>query len=445
LAGVTEAGVEPRAESPETFAKLSPGPGRSPTAVADHQRARIHNAIIEIAGERGYDAITIREISRLASVSSRAFYEHYSSKQECFLRTHETIVRGVARSIVAAQADQLGWRNRLRATFAAFIAELEQDPRVARLLLVEAYSVGPESLGQVRRAERTFETRIAACFGGDEDGLQMPSLLVKAMTFGTICLTRSQLLEGREGGVTGLAEDLNKWALSLCRDSAMGIMELGQSASDVSREAETRQVLAGKDGYRPGELLADRARIAHAVSKLVLSDGYQGLTVPSACLAAGVSRRRFNVHYADIDECFVDAAEFHLAEAFAAAEEAAVRVDGAGWDRAVQSSLVSLCHAIATDEALRKLGFSEALYPGSSGLALCGRNVERIRELIATAAPESLPAASVIADASAGAIWGLLAHLASDAGRWHPSRAGRALTFLALAPVAISDLPAPSG
>ena len=70
-----EAALATAATSQQVLAgKLSPGPGLPPSEVAHHQRARIHSAIVEIAGERGQEAVTIREIARLSGVSSRAFY-----------------------------------------------------------------------------------------------------------------------------------------------------------------------------------------------------------------------------------------------------------------------------------------------------------------------------------------------------------------------------------
>lgn len=85
------------------FGKLSPGPGMSPQQVASHQRARIHSAMIVLVAERGYSAATVRDLAQLAGVSTRAFYEHFSGKEECFLRTYELAVRRTAKRIVVSR------------------------------------------------------------------------------------------------------------------------------------------------------------------------------------------------------------------------------------------------------------------------------------------------------------------------------------------------------
>jgi len=58
------------------------------------QRTRelLQKALIELIGERGYDAITIQDIVDRANVGRTTFYLHYSSKDDLFLSCHETIV-----------------------------------------------------------------------------------------------------------------------------------------------------------------------------------------------------------------------------------------------------------------------------------------------------------------------------------------------------------------
>jgi len=55
--------------SPTSYAKLHPGPGWTREQAASHQRARIYAAMIELVAERGYGAVTVRELVRFAGVS----------------------------------------------------------------------------------------------------------------------------------------------------------------------------------------------------------------------------------------------------------------------------------------------------------------------------------------------------------------------------------------
>ncbi len=55
-------------------------------------RELLQKALIELIGERGYDAITIQEIVDRANVGRTTFYQHYNSKDELFIGCHEAIV-----------------------------------------------------------------------------------------------------------------------------------------------------------------------------------------------------------------------------------------------------------------------------------------------------------------------------------------------------------------
>ena len=41
--------------------------------------------MVEAVARHGYAGTTLRELVRLAGVSKTTFYEHFDSKQECFL------------------------------------------------------------------------------------------------------------------------------------------------------------------------------------------------------------------------------------------------------------------------------------------------------------------------------------------------------------------------
>jgi AcrR family transcriptional regulator len=43
--------------------------------------------------EKGYRSVTVADVVRRAGVSRSAFYENFSSKEDCFLAASETAVR----------------------------------------------------------------------------------------------------------------------------------------------------------------------------------------------------------------------------------------------------------------------------------------------------------------------------------------------------------------
>jgi AcrR family transcriptional regulator len=84
--------------------------------------------MVELVGERGYAAVTVRDIDRAAGVSSRTLYELFGGIEECFLDTYDHVVRGVVKRITAAQAGESDRLEGLRLAFRTFASELELKP-----------------------------------------------------------------------------------------------------------------------------------------------------------------------------------------------------------------------------------------------------------------------------------------------------------------------------
>ncbi|MEO8607572.1 MAG: TetR/AcrR family transcriptional regulator [Chloroflexota bacterium] len=58
------------------------------------QRTRdlLQKSLIDLIGERGYDAITIQDIVDRADLARTTFYVHYDSKDDLFISCHEAII-----------------------------------------------------------------------------------------------------------------------------------------------------------------------------------------------------------------------------------------------------------------------------------------------------------------------------------------------------------------
>ena len=261
------------AVAPEALCeRLAPGPGRlTPEQVASHQRARIYSTMIEIVAERGYGAVTVRELVRLAGVAPRTFYEHFADTDECFLVTYDVVVARAARRIVEAQRLERDWRARLCRAFQAFVRELVREPKAARLALVEAFGAGPAAIERMEHANRLFEGMVATSFEHAPDRIVPPPIVVKGIVAGIARVARARLLAGRAHELPDLADELLEWTLCFrCPEAA----ELAKLAAVAPPRAGA--LLAGG----PGEAWDDRAQILDAVARLAAQGGYWQLTIP---------------------------------------------------------------------------------------------------------------------------------------------------------------------
>jgi AcrR family transcriptional regulator len=134
--------------------RLPPGRhGLSRELVAENQRERLLNGVVEAVAEHGYNATTIGAITEAAQISRRTFYEYFKDKEGCFLAAYEMIdthVRGAM--LTAAERTPEPWPERVQASLAALLDVLSRDLAVARFYLVEPLAAGGEVAARYREA-----------------------------------------------------------------------------------------------------------------------------------------------------------------------------------------------------------------------------------------------------------------------------------------------------
>jgi AcrR family transcriptional regulator len=110
--------------------------------VAGNHRDRLIAGCIAAVEERGYADFTVADVIKQAAVSRRTFYEHFSSKDDCFIATYDVVVAHVRRSVEAALAGAGEWPGRVRDAFARVLQFVAADPALARLCMVEPLAAG---------------------------------------------------------------------------------------------------------------------------------------------------------------------------------------------------------------------------------------------------------------------------------------------------------------
>lgn len=432
LAAPREAAAPPTVEPSETlYAKLSPGPGKAAKDVAAHQQARLHSAMVEIAGARGrgYAAVTVRELARLAGVSSCSFYEHFTGKEDCFLKTYELIVRRTAKRVIASQAGERDWEERLRLAFRAFSRELERQPYAARLALIEAHAAGPAAKEQTWRAEWIFAAMLSESFERAPGGTPVAPLACVGLAAGTAWVARSHVL-WEDGGSSDLGDDLAEWSLC-CRGEL--IEELARDADDPGSPVGVSGAPSSEGEGESRSATSDRDLILSATAKLA-AEADAALTPARIRTAAGVSRKAFDSNFDGIQDCIVAAAEWRAGEAFARAARA--KESARSWEEGVRLAMSALCEQVTRDAALARLCFVEVLGLGHTGMHCCERLMAEVGDLICHDAPTGkCPCPDDLAiEASVGAIWGVIGYLVVSDRRQQLPRAAATLSSLALAP-----------
>jgi AcrR family transcriptional regulator len=405
--------------------QLKPGPGLNASEVTAHQTARVCQAMTEIVAEHGYDAVKVREVVKLAGVSSKSFYRLFKSKEDCFLRTHEMVIRHARTGLLASQYIQEEWRERPRLIYAAFAHEMAINPDSVYLALIGAYSDGPAALQQAYAAEATFAAMIAASFARAPDGIVVPQMVIEGMMAGIGRVARNRLRAGRQGELAGMEEEVMEWVMSFASELAGGLAEL-DLGSLLGNPAAATDVSLSPSG--------DRATILAAVGKLVSGDGYKygDLTVPHIRRGAGVSRRIFDAHFDDVEECFLAALDERAATAVAQAARA--QMVGATWGGGVHRAINAYATQIASDPLLARVCVQDNFAVGSKGSITRLRLVAGVSDQLRDSAPSESRASEFSAEASAGAVWNVFHHHVLRDWVVHHPEISATLSYMALAP-----------
>jgi AcrR family transcriptional regulator len=91
-------------------------------------RRRLLDGLAASIAEKGYRATTVADIVRLARTSRRTFYEHFASKEACFVALLTDANAEMIRQISAAVDQRAPWEAQVRQAVEAWIACSESEP-----------------------------------------------------------------------------------------------------------------------------------------------------------------------------------------------------------------------------------------------------------------------------------------------------------------------------
>jgi AcrR family transcriptional regulator len=129
----------------------------SPREVArtDDVRGRIVDALATSIVERGFRDTTVADVVRLAHMSRRTFYEHFSDKEQCFAEMLATVSRGQMDLIYRVVDRSAPWRDQVRAGIETWIAGSSAEPAITLSWIRDA----PGLRADARAVERATRER----------------------------------------------------------------------------------------------------------------------------------------------------------------------------------------------------------------------------------------------------------------------------------------------
>jgi AcrR family transcriptional regulator len=218
--GLLNDSVKPPAESPEyppELSRLPPGRHGLPREfVSRNQYERLIAGLAEAVDEKGYAGATIADITRHAAVSRRTFYEHFDSKDACFVAAYEAVMTELRRRVGEAFDQEEEWPQAIKAGIAAMLEYLAAEPHLARLSMVEALVAGPVV---IERYDAAIQD-LVPYFQAGRDG-RPPEVLAglsptteEALVGGMVSLISRRVFAERTDELESLLPDLVEFTLT---------------------------------------------------------------------------------------------------------------------------------------------------------------------------------------------------------------------------------------
>ena len=378
--------------------------------------------MVDAVARHGYWNTTLQELVTLARVSKSTFYEHFDSKQDCFLRTLDDIFDEAARQVAEAIERSDALPDQLRAGLSRFINLAAEEEGAAYLATVESLALGAAAVPHRDRAAMRFEGLIRWSFDQSPASVGVSDLTVRGIVAGLRNSVYRSLRTGTLDELPQMTGPITDWVLSYSRPPGEAARRAAAAAASPA-PAPAAPAEDGPPGWevppdsqRCREELDRRERILRAAARVGVEKGYEALSIPAISTAAAVSNQTFYDHFPGKREAFVasfDALAANTLSVVGGAFAAELERPGAGMPEATGVGLRALLDHIASDRLFARMAFFELPTAGPGALDHADNVLSGFTSYL-EAEPDSAgtggPVPKVIGDAIVGGVWALIQH-----------------------------------
>jgi AcrR family transcriptional regulator len=438
-----------RAKRPDRYRPLPTGThGLDPELVKRDQRERLQKAMIELIAEKGYPAVRIVDLAKLAHVSQPTFYSLFADKEDLFLSSYEAIAGRAGAAVMQAYGTDGPHDQRLVMAMRAWAEMAAAEPEATSLLVLGAFGAGSSALERRRLVLDELERSIYASRDGAAAGAASASdLTVKAIIGGIREVTATRLRQGRAAELPGLADELTAWATCYPRRLPAGLgapfakpRESGEGSaaitSERARRAEGRLPSGRSDLPRQFIVKSQRERIVDATAAIVAEKGLAALTIPEIARRANISHQTFYAIYDSKFDAFLGAQKVGMHQALAVAVEA-YQAEQEDWPRAARAGICALLEYLASEPAHAHLSVVDTFAACPEALEIRDATLEAFSAYFGPAyelTRGQIEVPAIAAEAIAGGIWQVLHHYVENDCITELPAAGTQLTYFALTP-----------
>lgn len=427
--------------------RLPRGPhGLGPEEVAADQRARLIDAMVALAWERGYAATTVADLIERAQVSRKTFYAHFTDRHELLLAAFDTSSPAAFEQVREAAQRTGGATRRLEALMRRLCGVAVENPGAIALATIEVAAANPTGLERRDRLMSDFGELIGECLASEgEHRGELPSTLARALAGSTHRTIDAHLRATNSRELKELGPQLARWTRSYYPVPADFPMEDPAPVSPngspelVGGRAPGTLTLAPTDYHPPIGKQAkgfvqqtNRERIFDAVAQLTSEGGYTTLTAQAIAERADISERAFLAHFKSKDEAFAAAVELGHMKALALVDRA--RAGARDWGEAVRHAVYAWLEFLASEPLFTRMAFVDAPLAGPAMTRRAHEHAMGYTRLLLDGAPQRRKPPQVAPEAAVQGMFELAFHHAIQEKAADLLGVTREATYLALAP-----------
>ena len=114
-------------------------------------RRRLLDGLRTSIEERGYRETTVADIVRHARTSKRTFYDHFPTKEQCFIELLNANNEDLAATLRDAIDPAAPWQEQVRQAVTAYVRTIEANPAVTLSWIRELPALGEDARPMLRR------------------------------------------------------------------------------------------------------------------------------------------------------------------------------------------------------------------------------------------------------------------------------------------------------
>lgn len=129
-------------------------------------RRRLLDGLAASIADKGYRETTVADIVRHARTSKRTFYDHFATKEECFVELLSANNEDLVAAVAAAVDPQAPWAEQVRQAVTAYVRTLEATPAITLSWIRELPALGEGARPMLRRGFSSLTAMIVALSEG---------------------------------------------------------------------------------------------------------------------------------------------------------------------------------------------------------------------------------------------------------------------------------------